>query len=113
MSEPTIRDVRDQLQYAIAQLRHAYQQLFSHDERWSRRGMQQFADGLIAPQIRKLEQVDRLLAALAVPPTQEDLPPPLQASLDLWHENPEAWVRAWQELIQAAQADPTPAQEQE
>lgn len=42
-----------------AQLRHAYQNLVAHENRWSRRGMQEFADGLIAPQIRKLERIMR------------------------------------------------------
>lgn len=47
------------LEQVVAQLRHAYAQLFGHDNRWSRRGMQSFADGLIAPQIRKLESMIR------------------------------------------------------
>lgn len=50
-------DERKALEFVVAQLRHAYQQLTAHEERWSRRGMQQFADGLIAPQIRRLERL--------------------------------------------------------
>jgi hypothetical protein len=50
---------RKRYEFAVAQLRHAYQQLTAHEERWSRRGMQQFADGLIAPQIRIFERLTR------------------------------------------------------
>jgi hypothetical protein len=46
-----------ELDGVLAQLRHAYQQLVAHDGRWSRRGMKDFANGLLAPQIRKLEQL--------------------------------------------------------
>jgi hypothetical protein len=53
------------IQAVLAQLRHAYAQLTAHEGRWSRRGMQQFADGLIAPQIRKLEALDAACAASA------------------------------------------------
>jgi hypothetical protein len=49
---------RSRLAPILAQLRHGYQQLVAHDKRWSRRGMREFADGLIAPQIRKLETLD-------------------------------------------------------
>ena len=59
------------LQGALAQLRHAYQQLTHHDERWSRRGMKGFADGLLAPQIRKLEQLEKALTLHGASPTQE------------------------------------------
>jgi hypothetical protein len=62
MIDPSLpADLKARIEQVLAQLRHAYQQLVRHDERWSRRGMQDFADGLIAPQIRKLEA---LLASL-------------------------------------------------
>lgn len=59
------------LEFVVAQLRHAYQQLLRHDERWSRRGMREFADGLLAPQIRKLEQILREAQAEGVPAPQD------------------------------------------
>lgn len=61
MTEPTT------LEFVIAQLRHAYQQLVAHDNRWSRRGMREFADGLIAPQIRALERLAHVGGADASP----------------------------------------------
>lgn len=48
-----LRTALDTLPGVTAQLRHAYAQ--AHGGRVSRRGMRQFADGLLAPQIRKLE----------------------------------------------------------
>ena len=48
-----LRTALDTLPGVTAQLRHAYAQV--HGGRVSRRGMRQFADGLLAPQIRKLE----------------------------------------------------------
>jgi len=48
------------LPFAIAQLRHAYAQLIGGHVHAKR----QFADGLIAPQIQTLEQVDAALALL-------------------------------------------------
>lgn len=69
------------LQGATAQLRHAYQQLVGHEGRWSRRGMHEFADGLIAPQIRKLESLSALLE-VAPSPTPVDGDPLVAACMD-------------------------------
>lgn len=52
------------LEFALSQLRHGYQQL--HEHRVSRRGMREFADGIIAPAIRRLEQA--LASPLSAPP---------------------------------------------
>lgn len=57
------------LEFALSQLRHGYQQL--HEHRVSRRGMREFADGIIAPAIRRLEQA--LASPLSAPP-QEPTP---------------------------------------
>jgi hypothetical protein len=57
-TERAMKTTGSRLAPILAQLRHAYQQLVAHNNRWSRRGMQQFADGLIAPQIRRLEALD-------------------------------------------------------
>jgi hypothetical protein len=58
-SEARLREafaaVEQELPRVLANLRHAYEQV--HSNRVSRRGMQEFADGLIAPQIRKLERL--------------------------------------------------------
>jgi hypothetical protein len=53
-----LRAALEELPYVLAQLRHAYEQV--HGYRVSRRGMRAFADGLLAPQIRKLEQMQAL-----------------------------------------------------
>lgn len=43
---------------AIAQLRHAYQQLVAEtNQAWGHRQLRSFADGLIAPTIRTLEDL--------------------------------------------------------
>ena len=54
------------LEFALSQLRHGYQQL--HEHRVSRRGMREFADGIIAPAIRRLEQA--LASPLSAPPQE-------------------------------------------
>lgn len=63
-AEEAARAPREPLEPILARLRHAYQQLVAHDNRWSRRGMREFADGLIAPQIRKLEALAASRSAL-------------------------------------------------
>ncbi len=45
--------MRDELLYAIAQLRHAYKQLVNGSVKDQKR----FAEGLIGPQIRTLETI--------------------------------------------------------
>ncbi len=55
-SEPP-SETRKTLEYVTAQLRHAYKNI--HGKRVSRRGMEEFANGLIAPQIRRLEGILR------------------------------------------------------
>jgi uncharacterized protein YPO0396 len=69
-AEASLSTIRQQLEtvpYVLAQLRHAYEQV--HGNRVSRRGMQEFADGLIAPQIRKLEALAALLDLPVSPKT--------------------------------------------
>lgn len=46
------------LERVLAQLRHAYHNLIGPDEAWDREQRMRFADGLIAPQIEKLEQFE-------------------------------------------------------
>jgi hypothetical protein len=63
-------DLRAQIEPVLAQLRHAYRNLVTPEHEngtsrlWFMKERQSFADGLIAPQIRKLEA---LLADHAAP----------------------------------------------
>lgn len=76
------------LAFVVAQLRHAYQQI--HDGRVSRRGMKLFADGLIAPQIRRLEKV-LMQGAEGAPPAlyqEPEKPTTIQELWDLEEKHP-------------------------
>jgi hypothetical protein len=56
--------MKKDLQFAVAQLRHAYKQLAAEGGNRKR-----FADGLIAPQIRRIENVLRKLDSADQPDT--------------------------------------------
>lgn len=60
-TEAACARLRTALEGALPQLRHAYHNLIGPDEAWGRGQRCRFADGLIGPQIVKLEQ------ALALP----------------------------------------------
>jgi hypothetical protein len=47
---------RAALEYAVAQLRHAYHNLIGPDRLWDREQRMRFADGLIGPQIVRIEK---------------------------------------------------------
>lgn len=52
-----------ELAYPLAQLRHAYENLIRPGPAWEHAQRVEFADGLLAPQIRALESVARRIAA--------------------------------------------------
>jgi len=59
---------RRQLQFTIAQLRHAYWNLVASTSlgRWEREQRASFAEGLIASEIRRLEDLEAELEAEAL-----------------------------------------------
>lgn len=52
-----VQRLHKDLEFVTAQLRHAYHNLIGFEAAWDREQRLRFADGLIAPQIVKLEAV--------------------------------------------------------
>ena len=50
-------DVRQEIGRALGQLRHAYRNLLHDRGDWDLKQRTEFADGLISPQIRRLEKI--------------------------------------------------------